>query len=172
MAPQAKGVRLATGPLDEVDAALVAGLVADARLANNRLADHAGVAPSTALTRVRALQERGVLRGFHADVDPSAVGRGVQALVAVRLRSHDRRQIDAFASAVPRLPEVLQSFHVAGADDYLLHVAVANAEDLRDWILDTLTTHPAVAHSQTTFVFGHERGHVGPLPVRRKPAPR
>lgn len=151
-------------PLDDVDRRIVATLVDDARLANNRVADRAGVAPSTALTRIRALREQGVLRGFHADVDPAAVGRSVQAVVAVRLRSHDRGHIEAFASSVPRLPEVVQSFHVAGMDDYLLHVAVPSAEDLRDWILDNLTTHPAVAHSQTSLVFGHERGHAGPLP--------
>ena len=152
-------------PLDTVDQSLLAALVGDARLANNRLAARAGVAPSTALTRVRALQERGVVRGFRAEVDPAAVGRPVQAMVAVRLRTHDRRQIDAFASTITRLPEVLQSFHLAGADDYLLHVAVPSAEYLRDWILDHLTTHPAVAHSQTSLVFGHEHGHVGPLPT-------
>jgi DNA-binding Lrp family transcriptional regulator len=155
-------------PLDDVDRVLVETLAADARLANNRLADRAGVAPSTALARIRALLARGVLRGFHADIDPAAVGRSVQALIAVRLRSHDRRQIEAFATTVPRLPEVLQSFHVAGADDYLLHVAVPSAECLRDWILDHLTTHPAVAHSQTSLVFAHVRGHVGPLPPRRR----
>lgn len=152
--------------LDPVDAVLVEALALDARLANNRLAARAGVAPSTALARVRALVQRGVLRGFHADVDPAAVGRAVQAVIAVRLRSHDRRHIDAFARSIPQLPEVVQSFHVAGADDYLLHVAVPSAEYLRDWILDHLTTHPAVAHSQTSLVFAHERGHAGPLPAR------
>ncbi len=152
-------------PLDDVDRTLVATLVQDARLANNRVAERAGVAASTALARIRSLRERGVLRGFHADVDPAAVDRSVQAVLAVRLRAHDRRQIEAFASSVPRLPEVLQSFHLGGADDYLLHVAVPSAEYLRDWVLDHLTTHPAVAHSRTSLVFEHRRGHHGPLPA-------
>ncbi|GAA1747826.1 Lrp/AsnC family transcriptional regulator [Nostocoides vanveenii] len=149
--------------LDDVDQALLAALIADARLANNRLAARAGVAASTALLRVRALIDRGVIRGFHADVDPERVGRPVQAIVAVRLRAHDRRHIDAFTSTVPRLPEVMQSFHVAGDDDYLLHVALPSASALREWILDRVTTHPAVAHSRTTLIFGHDTGHTGPL---------
>lgn len=150
--------------LDAVDATLLAALVEDARLANNRLAARAGVAASTALLRVRQLIDRGVIRGFHADIAPEAIGRPVQAVVAIRLRAHDRRHIDAFTTTVPRLPEVLQSFHVAGDDDYLLHVAVPSAAYLRDWILDQVTTHPAVAHSRTSLIFGHEPGHSGPLP--------
>lgn len=149
--------------LDDVDLALVDALVADARIANNRLAARAGVAASTALARVRQLIDRGIVRGFHADLDPERIGRPVQAVVAIRLRAHDRRHIDAFTATVPRLPEVVQSFHLAGDDDYLLHVAVPSASYLRDWILDEVTTHPAVAHSRTSLVFGHERGQPGPL---------
>ncbi|CCI53755.1 Lrp/AsnC family transcriptional regulator [Nostocoides jenkinsii] len=159
-----KDLRSALG-LDDVDQTLLAALIEDGRLANNRLAARAGVAASTALLRVRQLIDRGVIRGVHADIAPGAVGRPVEAIVAIRLRAHDRRHIDAFTTTVPRLPEVLQSFHVAGDDDYLLHVAVPSAAYLRDWILDQVTTHPAVAHSRTSLVFGHEPGHPGPLPT-------
>lgn len=143
--------------LDDLDRRLVVLLTADARMPNAGLASRTGVAPSTVHARMRSLVDRGILRGFHADVDVTRLGRAVQAIVAVRLRSHDRRHIDAFASAIPQLPEVVQSFHVAGADDYLLHVAVPSAEYLREWIIDNVTTHPAVASSQTSLVFGHER---------------
>lgn len=149
--------------LDDVDRLLIALLQADARMPNSQLAARVGLAPSTVYARVRALQDRGVLRGFHADVDVTRLGRTVQAVVVIRLRSHDRRHIDAFAAAIPKLPEVLQTFHVAGADDYLLHVAVPSAEYLREWLIDNVTTHPAVASSQTNLVFGHERLAVRPL---------
>lgn len=151
-------------PLDGTDEAIVRALLADARTPNNRLAEAVGVAPSTALVRTRALVERGVLRGFAADVDLAAVGRPVEALVSVRLRAHERRQIEAFTRRVPTLPEVVQTFHIAGEDDYVLHVAVASAAALRDWVLDHLTTDPAVAHTVTSLVFEHRRGCAGPLP--------
>jgi DNA-binding Lrp family transcriptional regulator len=150
--------------LDRTDRGLLAALLSDARIPNARLAEAAGVAPSTALVRVRALQRAGVIRGFRADVDPAAVGRPVQALVAVRLRAHDRAVIESFARRLPTLPEVIQTFHVAGADDYVLHVAVPDAERLRDFVLDHLTTHPAVAHTETNLVFTHSEGFRGPLP--------
>lgn len=151
-------------PLDGTDRALLDALRADARVPNNRLAQRAGVAASTALARARSLVDRGVIRGFHAEVDLAAVGRPVQALVAVRLRAHDRAQINAFSRRVPTLPEVVASYHVAGVDDYVLHVAVPSAEHLRDFVLDHLTTDPAVGHTETSLVFEVQRGNDGPLP--------
>ena len=150
--------------LDPTDRALLQALQDDARISNAQLAARAGVAPSTALVRLRGLLRAGVIRGFRADVDPAAVGRPVQALVAVRLRAHDRAVIDSFARRLPTLPEVVQTFHVAGADDYVLHVAVSDAERLRDFVLDHLTTHPAVGHTETNLVFTHSEGYRGPLP--------
>jgi DNA-binding Lrp family transcriptional regulator len=152
-------------PLDRTDLALVGALLRDARMPNARLAEQAGVAPSTALVRLRVLLRSGVIRGFRADVDPASVGRPVQALIAVRLRAHDRAVIDSFARRLPTLPEVIQTFHVAGSDDYVLHVAVPDAERLRDFVLDHLTTHPAVAHTETNLVFTHSEGYRGPLPT-------
>ncbi len=150
--------------LDPVDDQILALLIDDARTPNAQVAEAVGVAPSTALVRTRGLVDRGVIRGWHADVDLAAMGRPLQAVVAVRLRAHDRAQIEAFGRRVPRLPEVVSTFHVAGADDYLLHVAVASSEALRDWVLDHLTTDPAVAHTETNLVFEHRRGHAGPIP--------
>src|SRR6476659_1996176 len=82
--------------LDEVDRRLLRELAADARIPNNALAERAGIAPSTCLGRVRALRERGVIRGYHADVDPAALGRPIQAMISVRLQSHARGHIPDF----------------------------------------------------------------------------
>src|SRR5215469_18814461 len=73
--------------LDEIDLTIIRELARDARLPNNMLAARAGIAPSTCLGRVRALRERGVIRGYHADVDQAALGRPLQAMIAVRLQS-------------------------------------------------------------------------------------
>lgn len=152
-------------PLDPTDLGIITALLRDARMPNARLAEEAGVAPSTALVRLRALLRSGVIRGFRADVDPASVGRPVQALIAVRLRAHDRGVIESFARRLPTLAEVIQTFHVAGSDDYVLHVAVRDAEHLRDFVLDHLTTHHAVAQTETNLVFTHSEGHHGPLPA-------
>lgn len=145
-------------PLDEVDEALVRGLVDDGRQPNNALAEQAGVAASTALARLRLLIRRGVVRGVHADVDPTQVGAPVQAIVALRMRTHDADHVLGLARRVSSLPQVLQVFHVSGSDDFLVHVAVATPEDLRDFTLEALTSDPTVAHAQTHLVFEHRRG--------------
>src|SRR6476619_4640313 len=92
--------------LDATDRQLIGLLAADARTPNNALAAQLGVAPSTCLGRMRALREAGVIRGYHADVDPVAVGQCLQALIAVRLGSGARDQIDAFLQRIKARPEV------------------------------------------------------------------
>ncbi|GAB3282529.1 Lrp/AsnC family transcriptional regulator [Sinomonas notoginsengisoli] len=151
-------------PLDEVDRRILAALIEDARMTNKQLAEMVGIAPSTALMRTRALSERGIITGFEAKVDLAAVGRSVQALISVRLRAHDRDQIDAFTARVPQLAGVLATFHTSGAVDYLLHIAVGSTEELRDWVLDNLATDPVVGHTETTLVFERIPGP-GPLPA-------
>jgi len=150
-------------PVDEVDRAILRVLAKDARTPNNAVADLVGIAPSTCHGRIRALRERGVVRGFHADIDPAALGLGLQAMIAVRLDAHTREQIRAFVRDVPKLPGVVSVFHVAGADDYLLHIAVRDSDALRDFVLDHLTGHPAVRHTETSLIFAHLPGTLSGL---------
>jgi DNA-binding Lrp family transcriptional regulator len=124
---------------------------------NNALAAEVGIAASTCLGRVRALQDRGVIRGFHAEVDIAALGYALQAMISVRFQAHSRDQVDRFRQKAPRLPGVLSVFHVAGADDFLMHVAAPTSDALRDFVLDHLTTDPAVRHAETSLIFEHVR---------------
>lgn len=150
--------------LDAVDRRIVQELLTDARITNAQLAERVGVAPSTALLRTRQLTERGVISGFHAQLNLAAIDRAVQALISVQLKGHNREEIDRFTSRVPALPEVVSTFHVSGSVDYLIHLAVADTDALRDWVLDYLTTDPVVGHTETTLVFNHLAGNPGLLP--------
>lgn len=141
--------------LDRIDRAIVAALQNDARMPNSALAAQVGVAPSTCLGRVRALRDRGVIRGFHADVALEALARGLEAIVAVRVRAHARTLVEEFRAHALDLPEVVQVFHVTGADDFLLHVAVRDTDALRDFMLDRLTGRPEVGHVETRVVYEH-----------------
>src|SRR6201986_1304938 len=144
------------GDLDDIDRHIVHEMARDARIANNALADRVGIAPSTCLGRVRSLRERGVIRGYHADVDPAALGRPLQAMIAVRLQSHARSRIRAFVADVAGLPEVLNVFFLAGKDDFLLHVAAASTAALRDFV-ETLSSNPDVSYTETSLIFEHIR---------------
>ena len=144
------------GELDDIDRHIVRELARDARIANNALADRVGIAPSTCLGRVRSLRERGVIRGYHADVDPVALGRPLQAMIAVRLQSHARSRIRGFVAEVAGLPEVLNVFFLAGKDDFLLHVAAASTASLRDFV-ETLSSNGDVSYTETSLIFEHIR---------------
>ncbi|KOV33186.1 AsnC family transcriptional regulator [Streptomyces sp. XY431] len=139
--------------VDDIDRAILRVLAENARTPNNALAEAVGIAPSTCLARVRTLRERGIIRAFRTEIDPAAIGLPLQAMISVRLRAHTREQNESFRSTAPDLPGVLAVFHMAGSDDYLLHVGVAGPEELRDFVVDHLTTHPAVAQTRTNLIF-------------------
>lgn len=152
--------------LDRIDIELIRLLRKHARLSNKDLAEAVGVAPSTALERVRRLRETGVIQGFHAEFDPQALGIGLQAMVAVRLARHSREMVDAFHNHMLGLPEVLAFYHVAGADDFLVHVAVRDSPHLRGFLLSAFTQREEVAHIETHLIFEYRRNPEVPVYVR------
>ena len=141
------------GELDELDLAIVKYLQRNARLPNKKLAERVGLAPSTCLERVRRLLECGVLTGFRAEVDPRAMGIGLQAMIAVSLRRHSRDLVEGFREHALSRPEVLAVYHVAGATDFLLHVVAEDADHLRDLAMDAFTTRPEVGRLETHLIF-------------------
>ncbi len=140
-------------PLDRIDFAILDALQNDARLTNKELAARVGLAPSSCLERVRKLVVDGTLRGFHAAVDSTALGIGLQAVIAVRLQVHSRETFETFEAHVLALPEVVAVYHLAGADDFLVHVAVPSADHLHELVMDQFTTRREVGHIQTTLIF-------------------
>lgn len=147
-----------TEELDRIDRALILALSSNARATGAQLAAELGVAESTVSQRLRKLQSSDVITGYHADVDLIELGIPLQALIAIRLVRHARSDIDDFRSIAPHLPGVVGLFHMAGSEDYLLHVAARDAGELRDFVLNHLTGHPAVAHTETNLIFEHVRG--------------
>ena len=143
--------------VDPVDRAILRVLGEDARTTNQSLAQQVGIAASTCLVRVRALRESGAIRGFHADVDPVALGLELQAMIAVRLAAHARGSMGPFVARIRRRPEVVDVYFVAGANDYLLHVAVPGTSDLRDFVAEHLSRDPDVALTETSLIFEHTR---------------
>ncbi|HEU5268183.1 MAG TPA: Lrp/AsnC family transcriptional regulator [Jatrophihabitans sp.] len=155
--PRAAPPNIVRRPLDEVDRRLLRELAEDARLPNNALAQRVGIAPSTCLGRVRALRESGVIRGFHADIDPAALGRPIQAMISVRLQSSARSHIAEFMAKIAQLPEVLNVFFLGGADDFHVHIAARSTDNLRDFVVINLSRDPDVALTETNLIFDHVR---------------
>lgn len=143
--------------LDAIDLTLLRELQRNARTSNRDLAATAHVSPSTSSERTRALRAEGVIRGYHADVALEALGRQVQALVAVTIRPPTRRNIEGFRDWASSLPEVIGVFVVSGSSDFLLHAAVPDTEALYAFLIDRLTGRAEVADVNTSVVYEHIR---------------
>jgi DNA-binding Lrp family transcriptional regulator len=141
--------------LDDTDHTILDLLTADARMPNSEVAARVGLAPSTCLLRTRRLVSAGVIRGFHARVDPAALGLTLQAVIAIRLQPSARRALGEFGARLAALPGVRNVFFLAGADDFQVHVAAATPEDLREFVVRHLSAAPEVASTETALVFEH-----------------
>lgn len=144
--------------LDDVDRRILTTLHGDARLPNNALAEAVGIAPSTCHGRVRRLQELGVIRGFYTDIDPAAIGLHLQAMISVSLQANARGKIGSFIQQIRRMPQVMDVYFLAGADDFILHVAARDTDDLRSFVVENLNADADVAGTQTSLIFEHLRG--------------
>jgi Lrp/AsnC family leucine-responsive transcriptional regulator len=138
--------------MDAMDRKAVAHLQGAGRESWTRLAELLGVTGPAAAERVRRLEERGVIRGYAALLDPEAVGASLTAFVAVTLRRPKHRR--AFLKRVAALAEVQECHHVAGDDDYLLKVRCSSTGHLDRVLSDELKGVPGVLRTRTTIVLG------------------
>lgn len=149
--------------MDELDTAILRELQSDARKTNREVAAAVGVSPTTALDRTRALRRRGIIRGAILDVDLTAIGRPVQALIAVRVRPPSRPVIESFRNWAMGLPDLLGLFVTTGTEDFILHVAVPDNASLYALVIDRLTERPEVADVRTSIVYEHlTNNHISP----------
>jgi DNA-binding Lrp family transcriptional regulator len=144
--------------LDDTDRRILRALHFDARMPNSALAEAVGIAASTCHGRVRRLQDLGVIRGFYADIDPAAIGLSLQAMISVSLQANARGKIRSFIENIRQRPQVMDVYFLAGAEDFLLHVAASDTEDLRAFVVENLNSDADVAGTQTSLIFEHLRG--------------
>ena len=137
---------------------MLLALHADARISNSALAEAVGIAPSTCHGRLRRLQDIGVIRGFYTDINPAAVGLTLQAMISVSLQSNARGRIRDFIAQIRQRPQVMDVYFLAGGDDFILHVAARDTEDLRAFVVENLNADGDVAATQTSLIFEHLRG--------------
>lgn len=149
--------------LDEIDLKILGLLRKNARISNKALAAKTDIAPSTCLTRVRRLEQSGIISGYHAELNPAAVGVRIQAMIGVRMVRHVRKDVEAFQEHALGQKETVAMYHVAGADDFLVHVAARDSDHLRELLLQAFTERPEVAHVETRLIFGQARTEGFPM---------
>lgn len=147
--------------LDAIDRTLLSELSRNGRISNTELAAIAGIAESTCLKRVRALQANGVIVGFHAEISPAALGLHLEALITIRLHAHARGDLRRFQTYLEQLPATQRVYFLAGDRDFLVHVAVPDAGALRELVSDTISLKPEVASTSTSLIFAQAAGSRG-----------
>ncbi len=138
--------------MDNTDRKIVEILQQQGRITNVELARMNDLAPSSMLERVRRLEERGVIRGYQAVLDPKALGYQIQAMVMINLDRHQAGPIDLFEERIRAVPEVVACFHLTGRYDYMVHVAVRDIDHLGDLVKNTLAGIAGLEKQETFLV--------------------
>src|ERR671920_362059 len=131
--------------LDAIDRRILSELQADGRMTNVELARRAGISAPPCLRRVRALEESGYIRGYHADINPEALGFGVTIFAQVGLASQAEADLKAFEELVRSWPEVRECHMLAGETDFLLKVVATDWDAYQKFLTTQLTTAPNVS---------------------------
>jgi len=147
--------------IDSTDMELLRLLQKDARQSNKDLAAQVGIAQSTCLERIRRLRRDGVITGFRAEVDLAAIGRPIRAMISVRLQPKTTESVRDFQQDLLATPETLAVSMVSGDDDFIIEIAAADVDSVRDYFLSHISARRDVADASTSFIY--EQARVPPL---------
>ena len=150
--------------LDAIDRRIVTLLQDDATLSHADLAEQVGASAASCWRRVKALEEAGILRRTVRLVDPASIGRGVNVLCNIRMRSHAMEDRQSFEAFVDHQPQIIECFSMSGEWDYLLRIVVADVVEYNSFLMGTLLGHPSVAGGSSHFALSMTK-YTTALPV-------
>ena len=136
--------------IDTIDRVILRNLQAEGRITNVELAERAGLTAPPCLRRVRALEEAGAIRGYHADLDPDAMGYTITVFAMVSLKSQAEADLRAFEEHVAALPQVRECHMLNGEIDFILKVVAHDLQEFQRFLTSQLTPAPNVAHVKTS----------------------
>jgi DNA-binding Lrp family transcriptional regulator len=144
--------------VDRTDRAIIDELRRDARVSNVDLAERVSLSPSACLRRVRALEQAGVIRGYHADIDPAADGRGFEVEVMIEITHKDRATVEDFERRISALDPVVECRRMFGVPDYLVRVAVADTAAYEAFYMNELAELPGIGRVSSQFTMKLVKG--------------
>ncbi len=136
--------------LDEIDRRILAELQDEGRMTNVELAGHVGLTAPPCLRRVRALEESGVIRGYHAEVDPAKLGFSIMVFALVSLKSQAEDALRQFEEHMRTLPEVRECHMLNGEIDFILKIVSKDLQSFQEFLTSKLTPAPNVASVKTS----------------------
>ncbi|MCE2858812.1 MAG: Lrp/AsnC family transcriptional regulator [Oxalobacteraceae bacterium] len=151
--------------LDKFDIAILEALQKDARLSLQELGKQVGLTASPCWTRIRRMEESGVIEGYAVRVNPEKVGLSETVILHVTLDSHSDQALFEFGKALEDIPEVLEAYLVSGDYDYYIRVAVEGTRGYERFLRERLYKIPGIRNSKSSFVL--RRLKQSQLPIRR-----
>jgi Lrp/AsnC family transcriptional regulator, leucine-responsive regulatory protein len=151
--------------LDKFDIAILAALQRDARISLSELSGQVGLTSSPCWTRIKRMEDAGVIEGYSVRVNPASVGLADTVIVQVTLDSHSDEALFEFGRALEAIPEVLEAFLVSGDYDYYVRIAVSDTRDYERLLREQLYKIPGIRHSKSSFVLKSLKQSL--LPLRR-----
>ncbi|EIE49962.1 ArsR family transcriptional regulator [Salipiger aestuarii] len=137
--------------LDATDRRILKQLQNEGKLTNIELSNRIGLSPSPCLSRVRALEQSGVISGYVALVNPEAIGLGVNVFIQITLERQIEQALETFENRMEAYPEVMECFLMTGDSDYLIRLVVRDIAELQRFILQKLSNIPGVANIRSSF---------------------
>ena len=139
--------------LDRIDRHILSDLQADGRMTNVDLAKRAGISAPPCLRRVRALEKAEVIRGYHADIAPEALGYTVTVFALVGLNSQAEADLKAFEALMSSWPNIRECHMLAGEADFLVKIVAEDWDHYQKFLTTQLTSAPNVSHVKSLMVF-------------------
>jgi DNA-binding Lrp family transcriptional regulator len=150
--------------IDELDRSILAILQEEGRITNVELASRVGLTAPPCLRRMRALEEAGVIKGYHAELDPGALGYGIMVFALVSLRSQAEDDLRTFEAHVATLPEVRECHMLNGEIDFILKIVAHDLQSFQAFLTSKLTPAPNVASVKTSLTIRTSKTSCG-IPV-------
>ena len=150
--------------MDAIDKKILRALSRQGRLTNAELAEQVGLSPSPCWTRVKRLEQAGIIKGYAAVLDQAALGLPDTVFIEVMMERHDEAQLQRFEAAVRDIPEILECHLVTGEYDYVIKAAVGGTAGYERLLRDRLYRLPGVRHTRTSFALRSLKQELSPLP--------
>jgi Lrp/AsnC family leucine-responsive transcriptional regulator len=147
--------------LDDIDRHTLKALQKDGRKKNYELAKENGLAPSTMLDRVKKLEDKGIIKGYRAVMNPEKLGLKAQGFACISLDRQRVKDIEILENEIKKISNVRACYHVTGRFDYLLHVVALELGDLGDLIKEKLATIPGMGKIETFIVYAEVKPDQG-----------
>lgn len=140
--------------IDDKSEQILRELTLNGRISNIELADRVGLSPSATLRRVQEMERAGIIKGYRAVLDRTALGSGFVAYIGVGLREHSKASQEAFERAISRAPQVRECHNITGTIEYLLRVECEDLQAYKLFHTDTLGAMPQVSALTSYVVMG------------------